>query len=122
MFSALLNCVSSYKSLLVTGCHIVIRGRWCNIVLNVHVPREDDDSRDIFYEDFQQVFVYFSQYNMKIPSRGCNAKSGSKVIFKPTFGNESLHQDSNDNGFRIEKFTYLHHRAASWWRSSPVLN
>ena len=25
-------------------------------------------------------------------------------IFKPTIGNESLHQDSNDNGFRIVNF------------------
>ena len=25
-------------------------------------------------------------------------------IFKPTIGNESLHQDSNDNGVRIVKF------------------
>ena len=103
MFSTLLNFISSYKSksLLVTGYHIVIRSQWCNIVLNVHVPREDDDSNDSFYEELQQVFEYFCQYNMKILSRDCNAKSGSEEIFKPTFGNESVHQDSNDNVFRI---------------------
>ena len=31
--------------------HIVLRGRWCNvIVLNLHAPREEksDDSKDIF--------------------------------------------------------------------------
>jgi hypothetical protein len=27
-------------------------------------------------------------------------------IFKPTTGNESLHQDSNDNSVRIVKFCY----------------
>ena len=27
-----------------------------------------------------------------------NAKLGRDDIFKPTAGNESLHQDSNDNG------------------------
>ena len=34
--------------------YIVLRGRWCNIiVLNMHAPSEDksDDSRDGFYED-----------------------------------------------------------------------
>ena len=34
--------------------YIVLRGRWCNIVvLNVHEPREEksDDSKDNFYED-----------------------------------------------------------------------
>jgi len=29
---------------------------------------------------------------------------GRKNIFKPTIGNESLHQDSNDNGVRITNF------------------
>jgi len=30
-----------------------------------------------------------------------NTKVGRENIFKPTIGNESLHQDSNDNGVRI---------------------
>jgi len=34
-----------------------------------------------------------------------NAKVGRKNIFKPTTGNESLHQDSNDNGVRTINFT-----------------
>jgi hypothetical protein len=37
---------------------------------------------------------------MKILSGDCNAELGSKDIFKPTFGNVSLHLDSNDEGFR----------------------
>jgi hypothetical protein len=45
---------------------------------------------------------------------------GRENIFKPTIGNESLHQDSNDNGVRIANFatsknlvvksTMFHHR------------
>ena len=31
-------------------------------------------------------------------------KWGEENIFKPTVGNESLHQDSNDNGVRIVNF------------------
>ena len=31
-------------------------------------------------------------------------KWGERNIFKPTIGNESLHQDSNDNGVRIVHF------------------
>jgi hypothetical protein len=30
---------------------------------------------------------------------------GRENIFKPTIGNESLHQDTNDNGVRIVNFT-----------------
>jgi hypothetical protein len=32
------------------------------------------------------------------------AKVGIENIFKPTVGNESIHQDSNDNGDRIVNF------------------
>jgi len=38
---------------------------------------------------------------MKILLGDFNAKVERKNIFKPTTGNESLHQDSNDNGVRI---------------------
>ena len=35
---------------------------------------------------------------MKIILRDFNAKMRRENIFKPTVGNESLHQDSNDKG------------------------
>jgi len=34
----------------------------------------------------------------------CNAKVGRENSFKPTIGQESLHQDSNDNGVRLVNF------------------
>jgi hypothetical protein len=38
--------------------YIVLRGRWCNIILNVHAPSEDksNDSKDSFYEELEHVF------------------------------------------------------------------
>jgi len=41
---------------------------------------------------------------MKIPLGVFNVKVGRKNIFKPTIGNESLHQDSNDNGVTVVNF------------------
>ena len=41
---------------------------------------------------------------MKILLGDFNAKVGREGIFKPTTGNDSLHQDSNDNGVRIVNF------------------
>jgi len=42
---------------------------------------------------------------MKILLGDFNAKVGGENIFKPTIGQESLHQDSNDNGVRLVNFT-----------------
>ena len=41
---------------------------------------------------------------MKMLSRDFNAKVGTENIFKPTIGQESLRQDSNDNGDRLLNF------------------
>ena len=41
---------------------------------------------------------------MKILLRDFNAKLGVDDICKPKIGNESLHQDGNDNGVRIVNF------------------
>ena len=42
---------------------------------------------------------------MKILLGDFNAEVGRENIFKPTTGNESLHQDSNDNGVRVVNIT-----------------
>jgi len=83
--------------------YIVLRGCWCNSnVLNVHATSEEkiDDSKYSLYEELEQVFNDFPKYHMKILLGDFNAKMGRENIFKPTNGNESLHQDSNDNGIR----------------------
>jgi hypothetical protein len=41
---------------------------------------------------------------MKILLGDFNAKVGREVIFKPTVGNESLQEISNDNGVRVVNF------------------
>jgi exonuclease III len=84
--------------------YIILRGRWYNIiVLNVHAPTEDkiDDIKDRLYEELEQVFDKLPKYHMKILFGDFNAKVGRKDIFKPTIGNESLHEISNDNGVRV---------------------
>ena len=87
--------------------YIVLRGRWCNIiVLNVHAPSEDksDSSKDSFYEELEQVFDHFPKCRMKIILGNFNAKVGRENISKPTIRIESLHQDNNDKEVRIVNF------------------
>jgi hypothetical protein len=72
----------------------------------VHAPSEEksNKSKDSFYEELKQVFDHFPKYHMKLLLRDFNAKVGREKVFKPTIGQESLHQDSNDNGVRLVNF------------------
>jgi hypothetical protein len=87
--------------------YIILRGSWCHIiVLDVHAPTEDktDDVKDSFYEELECMFDKFPNYYMKILLGDFNAKVGKEDIFKPTIGNESLHEIITDNGVRIVNF------------------
>jgi exonuclease III len=87
--------------------YVILRGRWCSIiVLNVHVPCEDngDDVKDSFYEELGRVSDQFPRYDVKILLGDFNAKVGREIIFKPVIGNESLYEISNDHGFKIVSF------------------
>jgi hypothetical protein len=83
--------------------YIILRDGWCNIILNVHAPTEDkiDDIKERFYEELEHVFDKFPKYHILLDF---NAEVSREDIFKPTVGNESLHEISNDNGIRVVNF------------------
>jgi exonuclease III len=90
--------------------YIILRGRWCNIiVVNAHAPCEDtsNDIKDSFYEELGRVFDQFPRYDMKILLGDFNAKVDRENIFKPTIGNESSHEISNDNGVKSSKLCHI---------------
>jgi endonuclease/exonuclease/phosphatase family metal-dependent hydrolase len=60
--------------------------------------------KDSFYEELELVFDKFPKYHMKILLGDSDVQVGGEDIFKPTIGNESLHEISNDNGVRAVKF------------------
>jgi hypothetical protein len=69
--------------------YIILRGRWCNIIIViVHAPCEDssDDIKDSFYEELGRVFDQFPRYNIKILLGDFNTKVGREDIFKPQSG------------------------------------
>jgi hypothetical protein len=80
--------------------YIIPRGRWCHvIVLNVQAPTEDktDDVKGSFNEELERVFDKFPKYHMKILLLDFDAKVGREDIFKPTIGNENLHEINTYN-------------------------
>jgi hypothetical protein len=85
--------------------YIILRGRWCHIiVLNVYAPAWDKiaDVKDSFYEKLECVFDKFHKYHTKILSGDFNAKVGREDICK--LENKSVHEISNDNGVRVVNF------------------
>jgi exonuclease III len=74
--------------------YTTLKGCWCDIIVfNVHAPTEDkdDDIKDSFYEELEQVFDEFPRYHIKKLLGDFNAKVGREDIFKPIIGNENLH-------------------------------
>jgi hypothetical protein len=84
--------------------YIILRGHWCDIVLNVLIEDKTDDVKDRFYEDLEQYFNKFSKHHMKIVLEDFNAKIGKEDIVKPIIWNEGLHKISNDNGVIVVNF------------------
>jgi hypothetical protein len=74
--------------------------------LNVCATTENKSghTNDSFYEELEELFSHFLKYNMKILLRDFNAKVG-KEDTELTTGNETLHEDSNDNCVKVEKYT-----------------
>jgi hypothetical protein len=88
--------------------YITLKGCWHDvIVMNVHVPTEDedDDIKDGLYKELKRVFDQLHRYHMKILLGDFNAEVGKEDIFKLMIGNENLHEVSNDNGVRVVNFT-----------------
>jgi hypothetical protein len=49
--------------------YIILRGRWCDIiVLNVHASTDDksDDIKGTFYKELEQLFDKFPKYHMNL--------------------------------------------------------
>jgi hypothetical protein len=56
------------------------------------------------YEGVEHVFDKFSKYHMEMFLGDLIATVGRVDIFKPTIGNDSLHEISNNNGVRVVNF------------------
>jgi hypothetical protein len=72
--------------------YIMLKGRWSKtVVLNVHA-RTEEKATTHFPKNHMEILLHF------------NASLGRKNIFKPTIGNKSLHEGSNDSGVRVVNY------------------
>jgi hypothetical protein len=112
---------------------VIQRRRCCDIiVLNVHAPTENkiDDVKGSLYEEAERVIDKVPKHHKRILSGDFSAKVGKKDIFKPTTGNERLHEISNDGGVRVvnlstsknlivKSTTFPHHNIHKFTWTSP---
>jgi exonuclease III len=107
MTKRITSAVNTLKFLSDRMTYIILRGRWCHIiVLNVHVPTrgKNDDVKHSFYAKLEHVFNKFAKSHMKILLGNFNAKVDRQDTLKPTTENESLHEISNNNGVSVVNF------------------
>jgi len=87
--------------------NIVLWVRWYDIIVpNARSPikNKSDNSKGGFYEESEQEFNHILQCHLKTMFVDLSAKFGRKGILKLLIGNESLNEDSKDNGVCIINF------------------
>jgi len=62
--------------------------------------------KTVFMKNYSRFSTIFLSTICKILLGDFNAKVRREKIFKPTIGNENLHEDSNNNGVRILNFAH----------------
>jgi hypothetical protein len=68
------------------------------------IPQQIIKLKGSLYEEKERVFNKFPKYHTYVFLGDFNDKVGGEDIFKPTVGNESVQEISNNNGVRILNF------------------
>ncbi|XP_023313011.1 craniofacial development protein 2-like [Anoplophora glabripennis] len=93
--------VVQYKLVSNRICLLRLRGKYQKITfLNIHAPHEEADlgSKEEFYNELDRLYEEIPKYDMKILLGDANAKIGREEMYKPTIGDHSKHEVTNENG------------------------
>jgi exonuclease III len=88
-------------------CSLRIRGIFFNTtIICAHAPTEEKEElqKDNFYEDLERIYRKAPKYDIKIVMGDFNAKVGKEQELRPTVGKYSLHEETNNNGWRMIDF------------------
>jgi len=104
-----LKYVKDFKIISERICCLRLKAKWFSCTLiNVHAPtnKKMEEIKEEFYNLLEQNINQISRSDIKIILGDFNADIGKESIYKPTTGNESLHNESN-NGIKIISLRYL---------------
>jgi len=63
--------------------------------------KKTEEIKEEFYNLLQQNVNQIAKLDIKIMLGDFNAKVDKESIYKPTIGNESLHNETNNNGIKM---------------------
>jgi endonuclease/exonuclease/phosphatase family metal-dependent hydrolase len=100
-------------------CTLRIKGKFHNITfVNVYAPTEgtEDEIVDEFYTTLQLVCDELPKHDAVITLGDFNAKLGKVQMYRDTTGRHSLHETTNNNGFRLVQYaTTNNFKVLSTW-------
>jgi len=88
-------------------CWLRLKAKWFSCTLiNVHAPTNEkpEETKEEFYNLLEQTISQIASSDIQIVLGDFNAKVGKENVYKPTIGNESLHNETNDNGMKMIQF------------------
>jgi hypothetical protein len=97
-------------------CSLRIRGRFFDTtIICVHAPTEEKDEihKDDFYEDLERIYMKAPKHDIKVVMGDFNAKVGKEPGLAPNVGKYSLHEETNNNGWRMIDFAITKNMAIS---------
>ena len=100
-------------------CTLRIKGKFHNITfVNVYAPTEDaeDEIVDEFYAKLQLVCDELPKHDAVITLGDFNAKLGTERMYRDTIGRHSLHDTTNNNGFKLIQYAVANNfKVLSTW-------
>jgi len=103
-----LKYVKDFKIINQRTCYLRLKAKWfSSTFINVHAPTNEktEDEKEELYNLSEQNVNQIANSYIKIILRDFNAKVGKEDIYKPTTGNENLHNETNNNGIKLIQFT-----------------
>ena len=100
-----LKYVKDFKIINERICCLRLKAKWFSCTLiNVHAPTNDKTKqiKEEFYNLLEQNVI--ERLDIKIILGDFNAKVGTESIYKPTIGNGSSHNETNNKGIKMIQF------------------
>ena len=83
------------------------------ICVHAQTGEKDEIQKDTFYEDVERTYMKAPRYDIKVVMGDFDAKVGKEPGLMPNVGKCSLHEETNNNGWRIIDFAIAKNMAIS---------